>query len=203
MKGRQNVNKVNVNKVNTVNTRTTIRPENVEKVRHWYATRGGAGLWTSKDLGACRPPMLAPMNDKDGQPAGAPHWAYVGHAEPIQPSDIIVTQETRLPLPIDKQSACPTCNGVGRVRESIKVRVKREFWGGLTVSDAGKKKAQVMVVIVAQVHGKASTDVKWDFEYVGGGIAEIYFYVEEIFPFTLADAPASDEQEPERFDGLS
>ena len=252
MKGRQNVNKVNVNKVNTVNTRTTIRPENVEKVRHWYATRGGAGLWTSKDLGACRPPMLAPMNDKDGQPAGAPHWAYVGHAEPIQPSDIIVTQETRLPLPIDKQSACPTCNGVGRrtlaslakirnqtveslkaeiaaddwtawgkdhdgtsfpcptcdstgkVRpESIKVRVKREYWGGLTVSDAGKKKAQVMVVIVAQVHGKASTDVKWDFEYVGGGIAEIYFYVEEIFPFTLADAPASDEQEPERFDGLS
>ena len=230
-----------MNKVNKVNNgdagkaRMTIKPTDVANVREWFATRGGAVVWTSKEIGYPHPDIMTPKTMADGRPIGAPHWAYVGAPEPITPAEIIVASRTRVPLPIDKQPACPTCNGVGRrtlaslakirnqtveslkaeiaaddwtawgkdhdgtsfpcnacdgtgkVRpESIKVRVKREYWGGLTVSDAGKKKAQAMVVRLAQAQGRT---VKWDFECVGGGIAEVYFYVEESYPFTLADAP--------------
>jgi hypothetical protein len=77
-----------------------------------------------------------------------------------------------------KNIKCWCCDGTGHKERRIQVRVKKAPWIGYDLFDAGKEKAR-------KIAKKLGPDVKWDFEFVGYGLAQLRFYREKIEPFTL------------------
>ena len=51
--------------------------QNAQKFWDWIHNRGGLAIWELQAMDSCRPrSMTTPALTEDGQPMGAPHWAY-------------------------------------------------------------------------------------------------------------------------------
>jgi hypothetical protein len=203
--------------------RMLIYPTDVDNVRSWFATRQGCVVWTNKEIGYSRPDLMTPKLQEDGSETRPPHWAYVGHPDPIKPEEIGIRTEKQIPLPKEWFPACERCQGSGRRslkeladirKETIdellahappiiqdvsvekgtfncnqcrgsgheikapRIRLKREYWGGYTVKETTKIKMTKMA-------SKLGTDILWDWNHCDSGFGEVFFYTEEIVPFSL------------------
>lgn len=75
----------------------------------------------------------------------------------------------------DDHFPCNYCRGTGHTITRISFKVKRTFYGGLVVSDAGKRKSNEMVAKLKKHHG-IKDEVTWDWEWIDAGMAESHFY---------------------------
>lgn len=68
---------------------------------------------------------------------------------------------------------CNYCHGTGHTITPITFKVTRKFWGQCNVSQAGIRKCEAMACKLAKHYGKP---ISWDWEWIGGGMAQAYFY---------------------------
>ena len=207
---------------------TIDKQETLDQVRQWFKDGRGAYRWTNKEIGNPRGDVLTP-----GDSTQAPHWAYVGQPESVQPEDIEVRLRCPVSLPGAWYPACERCQGtgkrsyqsiadirgcsdVGAIRQEIlnqhnhvivdddhfqcwscggggnvikppTFKVKREYWGGYTVSDTGKNKCNKLCRDLEKHYDLPYSTVLWDYEFIGRGMGQGRFYTEDIKPFTLED----------------
>ena len=72
---------------------------------------------------------------------------------------------------------CFHCDGTGKAERSVKVRIRRHWWG-YDISETGKAKAD-------RLARKLGPDVKWEWKHEGYGLASLRFYRETVVPFTI------------------
>ena len=67
----------------------------------------------------------------------------------------------------DEHFQCNQCHHTGHKVEPLKLRMKRHFWGGTSLTDTGHKQARKLASRLAKHHGLDS--VEYDYQYVGYG----------------------------------
>jgi hypothetical protein len=72
---------------------------------------------------------------------------------------------------------CTWCQGTGHVERHLTVAVRRKYWG-YDISETGKARA-------AKYAKRLGDGVRWTWEHVGYGLAELKFYREHVEPFVL------------------
>ena len=78
---------------------------------------------------------------------------------------------------VDGMFPCNYCNGTGHKVEKIKFRVKHQYWGGYTESASGLAKCKKMADGLAKHYGVTAPEkVEYDWNHIGYGMAEAYFY---------------------------
>jgi hypothetical protein len=72
---------------------------------------------------------------------------------------------------------CTWCQGTGHIDRHLSVAVRKKYWG-YDISATGKSRAE-------KYAKKLGAGVKWYWEHVGYGRAELKFYREKIEPFVM------------------
>lgn len=78
---------------------------------------------------------------------------------------------------------CNLCNGTGHQFKPLIVRLKREWWGGYSISNTAKLKADKLAKRLEKHYGL--TGIRVDWEGYNPGYACIVFYTETVEPFTV------------------